>query len=98
MNSLTDPLICRYYYGGWKSNASELGFNGDAMLQSSLITYDMNDNNWRPSVFIDDVPRAEGTLFYIPASDKGMLVYLGGIQNTSDGSGTTGVSSKCLGI
>lgn len=83
----------RYYYGGWSSNASEAGFSGDATIQSSLITYDMNMNNWRANVFIDDIPRAEGALFYIPASDKGMLVYFGGIQNTTNSSTTTGVGS-----
>lgn len=62
-------------------------------MQSSLITYDMNENKWRATVFIDDVPRAEGALFYIPASDKGMLVYFGGVQNTSNSSTPTGVSS-----
>lgn len=82
----------RYYYGGWRSNASELGFNGDATMQSDLITYDMNTNKWRASVFVDDTPRAEGALFYLPASDKGMLVYFGGVQNASNSSTTTGVS------
>lgn len=61
-------------------------------MQSSLITYDMDNNFWRSNVFFDSIPRAEGALFYIPASDKGMLVYFGGVQNMSNSSTITGVS------
>ena len=38
---------------------------------------------WRKMPFYDQVARAEGALFYIPASDAGMLVYFGGVQNVS---------------
>lgn len=88
-----------YYYGGWKSNATEVGFPGEPQLQSGLVTLDLSTRQWSQSLFIDDTPRGEGALFYIPASDQGMLVYFGGIQqNSSSGSngtaGTSGVSIR----
>lgn len=85
-----------FYYGGWKSNATEVGFAGAPQLQSGLVTFDLSTKEWGQSLFIDDTPRGEGALFYIPASDQGMLVYFGGVEqssNTSNGTaGTSGVS------
>lgn len=84
-----------YYYGGWKSNATEVGFSGSPQLQSGLVQYDLTANQWRQSSFIDDTPRGEGALFYVPVSDAGMLVYIGGVVQNSNGSnGTTGVSLR----
>lgn len=44
--------------------------------------------SWTNISFIDNTPRAEGLLLYIPVSDSGMLVYFGGIQQTANGSYT----------
>ncbi|KAK4626972.1 Kelch repeat-containing protein [Fulvia fulva] len=59
-------------------------------MQSSVITYDMTDPDspWRKMQFYDDTPRAEGAMFYIPASDAGMLVYFGGVQQNASGNYT----------
>lgn len=87
-----------YYYGGWKSNATEVGFPGEPELQSGLIQYDLTEKKFRQSSsFIqDNVGRAEGVMFYLPISDAGMLVYFGGVMESFNGSngtaGTTGVS------
>jgi hypothetical protein len=45
-------------------------------------------SRWNNISFIDNVPRAEGVMFYIPISDSGMLIYFGGIRQTSNGSYT----------
>lgn len=68
-----------------------LGWNGHPIAQPGLIKYDMILNQSYNLSFIDNTPRAEGIMLYIPASDAGMLVYLGGVQQTSNGS-YTGVS------
>ncbi|KAK5746447.1 hypothetical protein LTR17_000827 [Elasticomyces elasticus] len=83
-----DDRAIGFYYGGWQSNATTLGWNGNALAQSGLISYDMLKNTWTNTTFIDNTPRAEGALFYIPASDKGMLVYFGGVQKNSNGNYT----------
>ncbi|KAK5728185.1 hypothetical protein LTR17_012090 [Elasticomyces elasticus] len=88
-----DDRAIGFYYGGWQSNATTLGWNGNALAQSGLVSYDMLKNTWTNTTFIDNTPRAEGALFYIPASDKGMLVYFGGVQKNSNGSYTGVVSS-----
>lgn len=86
-----------YYYGGWKSNAAEVGFPGAPQLQSGLVTFDLNTKEWGQSLFIDNTPRGEGALFYIPASDQGMLVYFGGVvQNSSGSNGTAGTSGVSM--
>ncbi|KAK4504563.1 hypothetical protein PRZ48_005479 [Zasmidium cellare] len=81
-----------YYYGGWKSNATEVGYPGEPQLQSGLVTFDLTTKQWGQG-FIDGTPRGEGALFYIPASDQGMLVYFGGVEQSSNATnGTAGTS------
>ncbi|KAK5131537.1 hypothetical protein LTR08_000864 [Meristemomyces frigidus] len=86
--AVVDDRALGYYYGGWQSNATTLGWNGNPIAQPGLIQYDMLGKTWTNSTFIDGTPRVEGVLFYIPASDGGMLVYFGGVQRTSNGSYT----------
>ncbi|KAK3071107.1 hypothetical protein LTR53_009241 [Teratosphaeriaceae sp. CCFEE 6253] len=85
---IDDDRAMGYYYGGWLSNATNLGWNGNPIAQSGLIQYDMLKNSWKNVTFIDSSPRAEGVMMYIPASDSGMLVYFGGVVQTSNGSYT----------
>ncbi|TLS30778.1 hypothetical protein PpBr36_03557 [Pyricularia pennisetigena] len=76
-----------YYYGGWMSNATTPGWNGLPAATSYLVTYDYDSNSWSNDTGPDDIPRAEGSMVFIPAADGGMLVYLGGITDLS-GNGT----------
>ncbi|PWY89847.1 hypothetical protein BO70DRAFT_426286 [Aspergillus heteromorphus CBS 117.55] len=70
-----------YYYGGWLSNASVPGWGSNRpMALSSFLEYDMLQNTWSNSSGPDSTGRAEGVMVYIPASDRGMLVYFGGVQ------------------
>ncbi|KAK4542854.1 hypothetical protein LTR36_006043 [Oleoguttula mirabilis] len=84
--AVVDNRALGYYYGGWQSNATVLGWNGNPIAQPGLIKYDMLGKTWTNPTFIDGIPSAEGVLIYIPASDGGMLVYFGGVQRTSHGS------------
>ncbi|KAK3671861.1 hypothetical protein LTR78_008227 [Recurvomyces mirabilis] len=83
-----DDRALGFYYGGWLSNASVLGWNGNRLAQPGLLRYDMIANSWSNNSFYDNIPRAEGVMVYIPASDAGMLVYFGGVQQMSNGSYT----------
>lgn len=74
-----------YYYGGWHTNLTQQGYTGNSEAESRLISYDYDEKTWRQNTFIDDTPRAEGGLYYIPASDAGMLVYFGGVQLNASG-------------
>lgn len=47
----------------------------------------MIKNTWTNTTGPDSIGRAEGVMLYIPASDGGMLLYLGGVQD-SFGNGT----------
>lgn len=69
-----------YYYGGWLSNASVPGWTGPAAATNGLIKYNMDSNTWTNNTGPDSIPRAEGVMVYLPASDGGMLVYFGGIS------------------
>lgn len=55
------------------------------MMQNSLVKYDMNTNKWDSRVYEDRTPRAEGNLHYIPASNRGMLVHFGGLEQKTVG-------------
>jgi hypothetical protein len=56
------------------------------MATTGLIHYNMDENRWANITGPDDVGRAEGAMVHLPISDGGMLVYFGGIQDTSNGS------------
>ena len=59
-------------------------WTGSPLMQSSLISFDMDTQIWSNHTY-DDTPRAAGTLQYIPASASGMLVYFGGVEMDSTG-------------
>lgn len=86
--SAVDPNRGRaYFYGGWKSNGIEADYNGtDREATSDMVYYDFDEDIWYKDSFYDVTPRAEGTLFYIPAGVAGMLVYFGGVERGSNGS------------
>lgn len=48
-------------------------------MTNGLLSLDMNTRGWT-NVTYDTVPRAEGSLQYIPAGDGGMLIYFGGME------------------
>ena len=77
-----------YYLGGWLSNASVQGWTGPPVGLDRMLKYDMLQNSWTNNS-IDGWPaKAEGVLLYIPASDQGMLVYFGGLEQSPNGTFT----------
>lgn len=48
-------------------------------MLNSIVSYNMTERTWLNYTY-DPTPRAEGSLQYIPASDRGMLVYFGGVE------------------
>ena len=79
-----------YYYGGWLSNHSVPNWGSAPRLAlSSFLQYDLLQNTWTNSSGPDAVGRAEGVMVYIPASDRGMLVYFGGVQIPSSSANGT---------
>ncbi|KAJ8109048.1 hypothetical protein OPT61_g7738 [Boeremia exigua] len=83
-SDITDEGVA-YYYGGYLGNSSTAGWSGDRIMLNSLIQYDMTKNTWVNWTYNDKTPRAEGSLHYIPASARGMLVYFGGVEQASPG-------------
>jgi hypothetical protein len=82
----TEDRALGYYYGGWLSNASDATWGaGPPLALSTFLEYDMIKNSWTNTTGPDTIGRAEGIMVYIPASDSGMLVYLGGIQSSAPG-------------
>lgn len=83
-SDVTDEGVA-YYYGGYLGNESVAGWSGNTMMLNSLVKYDMDTNKWDNRTSGDRIPRAEGNLRYIPASQRGMLVYFGGLEQRSTG-------------
>ena len=81
-----------YYFGGWMSNNSTLGYSDQPRTSNRLIRFDMNNGEFSN---VGTIPggkgRAEGVLLYIPASDSGLLVYFGGVEAPYDNSTVVGV-------
>lgn len=70
-----------YYFGGWQSERNLIDWEGPRKAMSSLLVYDMVQNQWRnQSGPPDGMARAEGVMNYLPAGDGGMLVYFGGVH------------------
>lgn len=79
--TVAQELGLGFYYGGWLSNQSVPGWTGPPMATSHLIRYDMTRGDLNNSTGPDDIGRAEGVMLYLPASDGGLLVYFGGIED-----------------
>jgi hypothetical protein len=73
-----------YMLGGWLSNASVPGWSGGPIATSTLIKYEMDAGVWTNNTGPDDMPRAEGVMVYLPASNSGLLVYFGGVTAPYD--------------
>jgi hypothetical protein len=72
-----------FYYGGWINQRTTPGWKGPPMALSSIVQFDFTTGNLRNSTHPDGIGRAEGQLLYLPASDGGLLVYFGGIEDPS---------------
>ncbi|KAJ4293397.1 hypothetical protein N0V90_008680 [Kalmusia sp. IMI 367209] len=82
--TVTDEGVA-YYYGGYLTNRSDIGWSDERFMLNNLISYDMETRRWDNNTW-DETPRAEGSLHYVPASERGMLVYFGGVEtNSTDG-------------
>ncbi|EKG10828.1 Galactose oxidase/kelch beta-propeller [Macrophomina phaseolina MS6] len=68
-----------YYLGGWLNNQTVPGWGGKPMLTSNLIVYDFVNDAWTNNTGPDNTGRGEGVMVYLPASDKGLLIYFGGV-------------------
>jgi hypothetical protein len=82
-SAITDEGVA-YYYGGYLSSGSVQGWQGNAKMLSGLLSYDMKTGAWGNHSW-DEIGRAEGILHYLPASDRGMLVYMGGLETSTSG-------------
>lgn len=70
-----------YSYGGFvREGASNPRQGGGRTPARELVRYDMVQNQWKNVRVFENTARSSGALFYIPASDEGMLVYFGGVQ------------------
>lgn len=63
-----DDRAIVFYCDGWFSNANSRGYTGNRRAQANILSYDMIEDRWKIDTFIDIVPRAEGVMFYTPAS------------------------------
>jgi hypothetical protein len=71
-----------YYFGGYHNNHTSPNWSGNQVATNSLIMYDFSNGILNNNTGPDSVGRAEGSLVYIPASDRGLLVYFGGVEDT----------------
>lgn len=77
-----DGLGLGFYFGGYRSNQTEPNWHGSAVATADLIRFEYTTGYLFNSSGPDDnVGRAEGQMVYLPASDSGLLVYFGGIED-----------------
>ena len=79
--AVAEDLAKGFWYGGWLSNATIPAWSTNPIALSNFLEYDLIHNTWMNNSGPDSIGRAEGVMVYIPASDGGMLVYFGGLQD-----------------
>lgn len=89
-----DELGVGFYYGGWMSNLSTPGWNGPSIASGNLIRYDFSAGTLNNNSGPDNIGRAEGAMVYLPASDGGLLVYFGGVEDPYKNGSFVGVSLR----
>lgn len=87
-----DSLGVGYYYGGWLNNRTMPGWVGSPIATSNLIQFEFSTGMIRNNSGPDAIGRAEGQLIYLPASDSGLLIYFGGVEDPSRNGTTVPVS------
>ncbi|KAF1955602.1 hypothetical protein CC80DRAFT_87779 [Byssothecium circinans] len=76
-----EELGLGFYYGGWMNNLTNPLWSGSPIVSSNLIRYDFTRGTLNNNTGPDSVGRAEGQMVYLPASDGGLLVYFGGVED-----------------
>lgn len=80
-----EHLGIAYYLGGYRGRMNDNTWSGEKQISSHFLTYNMVGNFWTNQTgTVDGMGRAEGVMTFIPAGDKGLLVYFGGVVS-SDG-------------
>jgi hypothetical protein len=85
-----------FYYGGWMSSQSIPGWQGPRIASSNLIRYDFSAGTLNNNSGPDTTGRAEGSMVYLPASDGGLLVYFGGVEDPNKNGSWVGVCISLL--
>lgn len=70
-----------YYYGGWMNNHTSSDWSAPSMATSNMVVFDYNEGLLKNISGPDSIGRAEGVMVYLPASDNGLLVYFGGVED-----------------
>jgi hypothetical protein len=78
-----EELGVGFYYGGWMNNHTSPNWNGAPMASTNMIRYDYSGHTLNNNTGPDNVGRAEGSMVYLPASDGGLLVYFGGVEQSN---------------
>lgn len=76
-----DSLGLGYYFGGWLNNRTTPKWTGPDIATSHLVEFDFTKGILKNNTGPDDIGRAEGQLVFLPVSDKGVLIYFGGIED-----------------
>ncbi|KAF2723856.1 hypothetical protein K431DRAFT_292158 [Polychaeton citri CBS 116435] len=84
-NTVAEDVGSGYWLGGWFDNTTTPGWRGPPQMNPEFVLYDfVNQKQQNLSGPTGHTAYAEGTLNWIPASDGGMLVYFGGVQQSTD--------------
>ena len=81
-----------YYSGGGINEQTTPGWDGPPIATSNLVRYDYTAGTLNNNTGPDSVGRAEGQMVYLPASDGGLLVYFGGVEDPYRNGTFVGVS------
>ena len=87
-----------FYYGGWMNNHTSPGWQGNPIATANFVQFDFNTGTLSNDTGPDNTGRAEGSMVYIPASNAGLLIYFGGVEDPYQNGSFVGVSlahDKC---
>ncbi|KAF2704804.1 hypothetical protein K504DRAFT_389220 [Pleomassaria siparia CBS 279.74] len=93
-----DELGLGFYYGGWINSHTTPGWSRPPMAVSGLIRFDYSSGTLSNNTGPDNLGRAEGKMVYLPASDGGLLVYFGGVEDPYQNGSFVGANMSSIHI
>ncbi|KAH7345963.1 hypothetical protein BKA66DRAFT_325438 [Pyrenochaeta sp. MPI-SDFR-AT-0127] len=76
-----ESLGLGYYLGGWFNNRTTPKWTGPEIATSNMVEFDFTKGHLKNITGPDTTGRAEGQMVSLPVSDRGMLIYFGGIED-----------------
>ncbi|KAF2745613.1 hypothetical protein M011DRAFT_405844 [Sporormia fimetaria CBS 119925] len=87
-----------YYFGGYQDWRTSLGLDGtwSRIATNNMVTFDFTNSRFTIRPGPDSIGRAEGAMVYLPASNGGLLIYFGGVEDQEQNGTVTAANMSTI--